>query len=300
MDLDLAQVRAFVAVVDHGHFGRAAQTLALSQQALSKRVARLEAQLGTLLDRQQGGVALTVAGQRFLPAARQLLETADHAVADVRDAPVAPLRVDVWSDLQSPAQAVRAIARGQPDVVVELSMRRDLAEAVGALRRHEIDLAFGDITGLPRPLPPGLTAELVLTDTIAVLVSVHSPLADRDQIVPDDLGRHGIWWPMAGSSRELRAFIETYARSIGAPLVTDAVNVGLDAAVRRVADDPALILPVVSSWPLAAFADVRVVALSPAPRYPWYGVWRTTSTHPTLPRVLRALRANRVGDTARR
>ena len=32
VDLDLAQVRAFVAVVDHGHFGRAAQTLAVSQQ----------------------------------------------------------------------------------------------------------------------------------------------------------------------------------------------------------------------------------------------------------------------------
>ena len=105
MDLDLAQVRAFVAVVDHGHFGRAAQTLALSQQALSKRVARLERGLGPLLERRRGGVALTPAGARLLPAARRLLEVADHAVADVRNAPPAPLRVDVWSEPQSPAAA---------------------------------------------------------------------------------------------------------------------------------------------------------------------------------------------------
>jgi DNA-binding transcriptional LysR family regulator len=130
VDLDLAQVRALVAVVDHGHFGRAAQTLALSQQALSKRVARLESGLGRLLERRRGGVALTAAGQRFLPAARQLLEVADHAVADVRDTPAAPLRADVWSEVQSPAHAVREIARAEPDVLVELSMRRDLVEAV--------------------------------------------------------------------------------------------------------------------------------------------------------------------------
>ena len=95
MDLDLAQVRAFVAVVDHRHFGRAAQALNLTQPALSKRVARLEAGLGRLLERDRGGVALTPAGGRFLSAARRMLEVADRAVADVRQSPAPPLRVDV-------------------------------------------------------------------------------------------------------------------------------------------------------------------------------------------------------------
>jgi DNA-binding transcriptional LysR family regulator len=94
VDLDLAQVRAFVAVVDHGHFGRAARSLALTQQALSKRVARLEDRLGRLLERGPGGVALTRAGERFLPAARQLLEIADRAADELRGTPVAPLRVE--------------------------------------------------------------------------------------------------------------------------------------------------------------------------------------------------------------
>jgi regulatory helix-turn-helix LysR family protein len=57
VDLDLALLRVFVAVVDHAHFGRAARSLALTQQALSKRIALLEAALGPLLER--GGVTPT-------------------------------------------------------------------------------------------------------------------------------------------------------------------------------------------------------------------------------------------------
>lgn len=41
MDLDVAQVRAFVAAADHANLTRAAAELYLSQQALSKRLARL-------------------------------------------------------------------------------------------------------------------------------------------------------------------------------------------------------------------------------------------------------------------
>ena len=298
MDLDLAQVRAFVAVVDHGHFGRAAQALALSQQALSKRMARLEDRLGPLLERRRGGVVPTPAGQRFLPAARHLLETADHAVANLRQAPAAPLRVDVWAEVQSPARAMRAIASERPDIALQLSMRRDLVEALGALARHELDLAFGNVTGLAQPLSSELTAELLMT--VAALVSADSELAGREHIAPADLVRNGIWWPMDGSSEELRAFVEEYARSIGAPLVADRANVGLEAAVQRVAADPTVITPVVATWPLAAREDVRVVPLRPAPQYPWYAVWRAANTHPSLPPVLSALRTARRRQQAAR
>ena len=291
VDLDLAQVRAFVAVVDHGHFGRAAASLDLTQQALSKRVARLEAGVGRLLERRRGGVVLTAAGERFLPGARLVLEVADRAAADALGTPPEPLRVDVWGDLHPPARLIRAAAAEDPGLTVEISMRRDLVQALGALERHEIDLAFGNVAGLGSPLPAGLSAELVTTDPIAALVNAAGPLAGRDRLSPADLARHRIWWPTAGSSPELRAFAEEYAATVGATLVTDGSNLGLPALVERVAGDPGIVVPVVATWPVGDDDRVRVVPLRPTPRYPWHAVWRTAGRHPALPRVLRALRA---------
>lgn len=289
VDLDLAQVRAFVAVVDHGHFGRAASALVLSQQALSKRVARLEAALGPLLVRDRAGVVPTEAGARLLPAARQLLEVADRAVAEVREAPGPPLRVDVWSEVQTPARLLRAVALNSPDLVVELSMRRDLAQAVAALERHEIDLAFGDVTRLPRPLPEGLVAEPVVADEIGLLVNEQSRWAESEVVDPRTLDR--LWFPFAGSSRELRSYAEEFAAAMGVELVPLGSNVGLAELVGRVATDPEVVTCVVADWPVPDVRGVRVVRLDPAPRYPWFAVRRGASVHPALGRVLAELRA---------
>src|ERR1700691_684616 len=99
VDLDLARVRAFVAVADEGHFGHAAAVLSVSQQGLSKRVARLEVELGVrLLTRNVSGVSLTEAGRRSLGPARRLLAAADFASAAVRQEQ-RPLRIDEWSHL---------------------------------------------------------------------------------------------------------------------------------------------------------------------------------------------------------
>jgi DNA-binding transcriptional LysR family regulator len=302
VDLDPGQLRAFVAVVDHGHFGRAARSLALTQQALSKRVARLEAALGPLLERGRGGVTPTAAGERLLPLARQILDLADHAVADVRGTPPPPLRVDVWGHLHPPAALMRAIAAEHPDLVVELSMRRNLGEAIGALQRHEVDLAFGNVAHLGRAVAPGLEAELIATDAIAALVNTRGELGDRDQLTPADLAHHGLWWPNPGSSPEVRAFATEYATAIGAPLFTDGTNLGLDALVDRVSSDPATIAPVAAGWPIPTGAHVRIVPIRPAPHYPWYAVWRSDAAGPALPRVLRSLRsrASRPGADAER
>src|SRR5918992_1917971 len=63
MDLE-ARLRAFAAVARRGSFSRAAVDLGISQPAVSKHVADLEAALGTkLLVREPRGARLTEAGQ---------------------------------------------------------------------------------------------------------------------------------------------------------------------------------------------------------------------------------------------
>jgi hypothetical protein len=73
-------------------------------------------------------------------------------------------------------------------------------------------------------------------------------------------------------------------------LRTDGSNLGLDALLERVADDPDLVAPVVATWPLTR-DDVRIVPLRPTPLYPWHAVWRTGDPHPALAGLLRAVEA---------
>ncbi|WP_300008199.1 LysR family transcriptional regulator [Pseudonocardia sp.] len=67
MDLNLHLVRYLVAVVDAGHFGRAAARLYVSGPALSKQIRTLERTLGVeLLDRSAHPIVPTEAGRSFL------------------------------------------------------------------------------------------------------------------------------------------------------------------------------------------------------------------------------------------
>src|SRR5260370_15455421 len=151
MALDLARLRACVAVVDEAHFGRAAEALSISQQAVSKRVARLEADLGfRLLTCDANGVTLTAAGRRFLEPARRALAAGELATAAARGEE-RPLRVDVWGHLFAPMRTVRQALHHASDLDVELGQGRDLPALLSGLPRGEIHTRVGKVHPACRP-----------------------------------------------------------------------------------------------------------------------------------------------------
>lgn len=76
--MDLANLSAFVAIAGHGSFSSAAEALHLTQPAVSKRIALLEAQLSArLFDRLGRQVVLTEAGLALLPRAQRILAELD-------------------------------------------------------------------------------------------------------------------------------------------------------------------------------------------------------------------------------
>lgn len=83
INFTLKQFRYFEALARHGHFGRAAETCAISQPALSMQIKELEAALGTdLFERGARQVRLTSFGEAFALRVRDILRSVDE-LADI-------------------------------------------------------------------------------------------------------------------------------------------------------------------------------------------------------------------------
>jgi len=85
MDMEFSELHAFVVLAGELHFRKASEQLFLSQPALSKKIQRLEEKLkGPLFARSRRKVALTHAGEKFLPRAAKLLQDAEDAMRETQ------------------------------------------------------------------------------------------------------------------------------------------------------------------------------------------------------------------------
>ncbi|MBB6427165.1 LysR family transcriptional regulator [Sphingopyxis sp. JAI128] len=142
--LNSDQIGAFLAVVREGNCVAAARRLRLDHSTVSRRLASLEAQLGTrLFDRSPRGLAPTAAASAFLAHAerieRDLIVAAD-AVSQ-RDAPiVGTVRVATpeifGSDFLAPL--IPELSRRHPELVIELVPE----SRATSLSKREADIAI--------------------------------------------------------------------------------------------------------------------------------------------------------------
>lgn len=123
--IDIKRLRYVVEIARCESITTAAETLSLTQPALTRSVAEVENELGTkLFHRLPRGVALTEQGQRFVQRARRVIADVDDLISDIRDSSDAlsgRLRIGV-SPLGYSNFVVRelgAIARMHPEVRIE-------------------------------------------------------------------------------------------------------------------------------------------------------------------------------------
>jgi DNA-binding transcriptional LysR family regulator len=86
--VDLLNLRCFEALAADLHFGHAAERLGVSQSTLSRRIRRLERDLGTVLfQRTSRAVALTDSGRQLAVEIPPALRHLDRAIESVRHGP---------------------------------------------------------------------------------------------------------------------------------------------------------------------------------------------------------------------
>ncbi|MDX2155241.1 MAG: LysR family transcriptional regulator [Hyphomicrobiaceae bacterium] len=144
-DLDLALLRAFLAVVETGGVTSAARLLNRTQAAVSLQIKRLEEALGVLLfERGHKRLTLAPAGEQLIGYAQRLVAMNDEAVDNMTTPSFeGEVRLGLPVDLivTYAAPILRRFNERWPAVRVSL-VASNSHELVGALERGEIDLAI--------------------------------------------------------------------------------------------------------------------------------------------------------------
>ncbi|MBD2772691.1 LysR family transcriptional regulator [Iningainema tapete] len=176
--MEFRHLTYFVAVAEELHFGRAAKRLYVTQQALSKQIHCLEAELEIqLFYRTKRSCQLTEAGVVFLEEARRLLDQALHAVQvtkRVARGEVGQLKLSFASPaLHSVLPKILKIFREtHPDVEVILKEISTL-EQVKALLKNEVDVGF-----LYPPINENsLNLQPILEEALMIVLPAYHPLA---------------------------------------------------------------------------------------------------------------------------
>ncbi|MGR7997395.1 MULTISPECIES: LysR family transcriptional regulator [unclassified Xanthobacter] len=193
MNMNLRQLRAFVAVAQTGSFSRAARSLGLSQSALSQAVQQLEGDLGLrLLDRTTRSVQLSAAGRDFLPGIQRVLADLDHQLQDLKD--LKEHRRGQVSVTCVPSVALRLLpsvlaqfqaAHPMVSVTVKEAPRHQI---IAGLRSGDAELGVANVPGDD----PELDSSFLLTDVFALVMRRDHPLADRGEVTWAEASAAGV------------------------------------------------------------------------------------------------------------
>lgn len=207
--MDFATLQAFVAVTETGSFSRAAERLFLTQPAVSKRIAGLEAALRSpLFDRIGRQVTLTEAGRALLPRARRLLaelEDTRRAIANLSGTVAGRLNIGTSHHigLHRLPPMLRAFTAKHPDVELNLQFM-DSEAACRAVERGELELG---VVTLPLSPPPTLVTRKIWDDPLGIVTAHDHPLAGRNHVTPAQLAHYPAIVP--GPSTYTRQILET-------------------------------------------------------------------------------------------
>ncbi len=175
----LRHLHTFVAVAQQGTLGRAAETLNLSQPALSKTLNELEQLTGArLFERGRLGAQLTLPGEQFLTHALKILDALNHAGQALNRKPDEDCDVVRVGALPTAALGVLPAVIGpfhkqQSDITLQVAIMNNTMLLAG-LKSGELDIGVGRMSD--PELMNGLNYELLFMESLKLVVRPGHPL----------------------------------------------------------------------------------------------------------------------------
>lgn len=181
--LDVRQLECFIAVAEEGHIGRAATRVHMTQPPLTRRIARLEREVGAQLFRRTHlGVELTEAGRVLFDRTRRIIRLSDRAVEETRLAAEGRLGNLIVGYFGAAAfrevpHLLRAFVDAHPDVGVRLE-RASKNEQLTAICDGWMHIGLGRY----HAREPGLGVRTLPTDTLQVAIPETSLLRSHRRV----------------------------------------------------------------------------------------------------------------------
>ncbi|CNI24481.1 LysR family transcriptional regulator [Yersinia frederiksenii] len=186
--MNVRYVRYFLAVAEHQGFTRAAAALHVSQPALSQQIKLLEESLNTqLFDRSGRNIRLTDSGEVYLQYVRRAFRALDEgkrAIHDVEDLSRGSLRVAATPTFSAYfiGPLVAEFYARFPNINLQVQeMSQEKIESLLLNNDLDVGIAFdnGDFQDIE--------SQHLLTETLALIVANHHPLAWQKKVTLEDL-----------------------------------------------------------------------------------------------------------------
>lgn len=215
------RLQVFHAVAKHLSFTRAAETLFMTQPAVTFQIKQLEEQFNTrLFERGHGQISLTESGHVVFEYAERILGLSAEMEARLKDLTgqmSGPLLIGASMTIAEYLlpQVLGEFNARYPGVIPRLLVAN--SETVQAqVAEHNLDVGFieGD------SLLPSLVTEFVCEDELLVVCAPSNPLAKLDSVAPGLLAQHAYICREPGSGT--REVCERYLREIG--IATDLLQ----------------------------------------------------------------------------
>lgn len=289
--MELHHLKAFLAVAEELHFGRAAERMHMAQPPLSRTIKQLERELGAqLFERTTRSVRLTTAGQALVRPATDVLDGVRIARSAVRAAGVGETgRVRLGFAGPSShvliSQLARIVRQRHPGIELSLQSVTYAYEGLREVVDGAMDLAFVRFS----VQPVGIVSRVVAAERYVLAVPAGHPLADREEVSMADCRDEAfVALPADPGSSVRDAFVRSCHEAGFAP---DIVQSAPDSwtAMALVAAGVGVTFTVDTAVANMQAEGIAVVPLVEG-REPVYArlAWREGDDNPALREVLRA------------